>query len=195
MRLVDAGQPWVDRNHFIGIAARSMRQILVDGARARGAQKRWAGMDRVSLTDTLAAATQEDAMLPALDEALTRLEALDPEQARIVELRYFVGLSIEESASRAGHVACHAEAAVGARARLAPTRVERLMLPRRTNAGSVSRSCSSAPSSRSLPISMSGSTSRARLTSRFALKCCHYSSITARLDRFSSIRSPTVCQT
>ena len=102
MRLVDASQPWVDRNHFIGIAARSMRQILVDGARARGAQKRWAGMDRVSLTDTLAAATQEDAMLPALDEALTRLEALDPELARIVELRYFVGLSVEESASALG---------------------------------------------------------------------------------------------
>jgi len=102
MRLADAGQPWIDRNHFIGIAARSMRQILVDAARARGAQKRWAGMDRVSLTDMLAAATQEDAMLPALDEALTRLEAFDPEAARIVELRYFVGLSIEESASALG---------------------------------------------------------------------------------------------
>ena len=102
MRLAGAGQPWVDRHHFIGIAARSMRQILVDGARARGAQKRWAGMDRVSLTDTLAAATQEDAMLPALDEALTRLEALDPEQARIVELRYFVGMSVEECAAEMG---------------------------------------------------------------------------------------------
>jgi RNA polymerase sigma factor (TIGR02999 family) len=102
LRLADAGQPWVDRNHFIGIAARSMRQILVDGARARGAQKRWAGLDRVSLTDALAAAAQEDAMLPALDEALTRLEALDPEHAKIVELRYFVGLSVEESASVLG---------------------------------------------------------------------------------------------
>jgi RNA polymerase sigma factor (TIGR02999 family) len=102
MRLADAGQPWVDRNHFIGIAARSMRQILVDGARARGAQKRWAGMDRVSLTDTLAAAAQEDAMLPALDEALTRLEAIDPDNARIIELRYFAGLSIEEAAGTLG---------------------------------------------------------------------------------------------
>jgi RNA polymerase sigma-70 factor, ECF subfamily len=102
LRLAEAGQPWTDRNHFLGIAARSMRQILVDGARARGAQKRWAGMDRVSLTDTLISAAHEDAMLPALDEALTRLEALDQEQARIIELRYFAGLSIEETASTLG---------------------------------------------------------------------------------------------
>ena len=98
LRLADAGTPWKDRNHFIGVAARSMRQILVDRARARGAQKRWGGMDRVSLTDALVRATNEDRMLPALDEALSKLEHLDPEQARIVELRYFVGLSIEETA-------------------------------------------------------------------------------------------------
>lgn len=102
LRLVDAGQPWTDRNHFLGIAARSMRQILVDGARARGAQKRWAGLNRVSFTDTLAAAAHEDAMLPALDEALSRLAVLDADQARIIELRYFVGLSIEESADVMG---------------------------------------------------------------------------------------------
>jgi RNA polymerase sigma factor (TIGR02999 family) len=98
LRLADAGTPWKDRNHFIGVAARSMRQILVDRARARGAQKRWAGMDRVSLTEALIKANEEDGMLPALDEALTRLEQLDPEQTRIIELRYFVGLSIEETA-------------------------------------------------------------------------------------------------
>jgi RNA polymerase sigma factor (TIGR02999 family) len=98
LRLADAGIAWKDRNHFIGIAARSMRQILVDRARARGAQKRWGGMDRVSLTDALARANDEDAMLPALDEALERLETLDPEQARIVEMRYFVGLTNEETA-------------------------------------------------------------------------------------------------
>jgi RNA polymerase sigma-70 factor, ECF subfamily len=98
LRLADAGTPWKDRKHFIGVAARSMRQILVDRARARGAQKRWAGMDRVSMTDALIKATDEDRMLPALDEALSRLEQLDPEQARIIELRYFVGLSIEEAA-------------------------------------------------------------------------------------------------
>lgn len=98
LRLADAGTPWKDRNHFIGVAARSMRQILVDRARARGAQKRWGGMDRVSLTDALVKANNEDRMLPALDEALTRLEAIEPELSRIVELRYFVGFTNEETA-------------------------------------------------------------------------------------------------
>jgi RNA polymerase sigma-70 factor (ECF subfamily) len=98
LRLADAGTPWTDRNHFIGVAARSMRQILVDRARARGAQKRWAGMDRVSLTESLIRANEEDGMLPALDEALSRLEQIDPEYVRIIELRYFVGLSIDEAA-------------------------------------------------------------------------------------------------
>src|SRR5437764_1643718 len=60
LRLADAGTEWKDRNHFIGIAARSMRQILVDRARARGAEKRWGGMDRVSLTEALVRATEED---------------------------------------------------------------------------------------------------------------------------------------
>ena len=99
LRLAGAGTPWHDKRHFVGIAARSMRQILVERARARGAQKRWGGLDRVSLVDSLIAARGEDAMLPALDEALTRLEAIDPEQARIVELRFFEGLSIEEAAT------------------------------------------------------------------------------------------------
>ncbi len=101
LRLAGAGTPWNDERHFLAIAARSMRQILVERARARGAQKRWAGLDRVTLTDTLAAAG-DDAMLPALDEALSRLEAIDPEQARIVELRYFVGLTVEEASDVLG---------------------------------------------------------------------------------------------
>jgi RNA polymerase sigma factor (TIGR02999 family) len=98
LRLAGAGRPWTDRRHFIGIAARSMRQILVDRARARGAQKRWAGLDRVSLTESLVGARDEDSMLPALDEALSRLEQIEPEWVRVIELRYFVGLSIEEAA-------------------------------------------------------------------------------------------------
>lgn len=102
LRLADAGAPWTDQRHFIGIAARSMRQILVERARARGAQKRWAGLDRVTLTDALAVASDPEGMMPALDEALTRLEQLDAEQARIVELRYFAGLSIEEAADALG---------------------------------------------------------------------------------------------
>ena len=99
LRLAGAGTPWKDKQHFIGIAARSMRQILVERARARGAQKRWAGLDRVTLSDALAASTDPEGMLPALDEALTRLEAIDPEQARIVDLRFFAGMSVEEAAT------------------------------------------------------------------------------------------------
>ena len=98
LRLAGAGTPWHDKRHFVGIAARSMRQILVEQARARGAQKRWAGLDRVSLTDSIAMTGGQVGLLPALDDALTRLEQIDPEQARIIELRYFAGLSIEEAA-------------------------------------------------------------------------------------------------
>src|ERR671931_1097044 len=102
VRLAGAGTPWHDKRHFVGIAARSMRQILVERARARGAQKRWAGLNRVSLSDTLAVAAEQETMLPALDEALDRLEQIDAEQARIVELRFFAGLSIEETADALG---------------------------------------------------------------------------------------------
>ena len=102
LRLAGAGTPWTDKRHFVGIAARSMRQILVERARARGAQKRWGGLDRVTMTDALAVAADAEGMLPALDEALTRLEQVDAEQARIVELRYFAGLSIEETADALG---------------------------------------------------------------------------------------------
>lgn len=98
LRLAGVGTPWLDERHFVGIAARAMRQILVERARARGAQKRWGALDRVSLHESLPAGLGEDAMLPALDEALTRLEQIDAEQARIVELRFFAGLSIEEAA-------------------------------------------------------------------------------------------------
>jgi RNA polymerase sigma factor (TIGR02999 family) len=86
----------------VGIAARSMRQILVERARARGAQKRWGGMNRVSITDSLALAADPETMLPALDEAITKLETIDAEQAKIVELRYFAGMSVEEAADVMG---------------------------------------------------------------------------------------------
>ena len=98
MRLAASGAPWTDKRHFVGIAARSMRQILVERARARGALKRWAGLNRVTMSDALAVAAEQETMLPALDAALERLEKIDPEQARIVELRFFAGFSIEEAA-------------------------------------------------------------------------------------------------
>jgi RNA polymerase sigma factor (TIGR02999 family) len=102
LRLVQSDPAWNDRQHFIAIAARSMRQILVERARARGARKRWGGMNRVTLSETLAGAATADEMLPALDEALERLERIDPEQARIVELRFFVGLGNDETAASLG---------------------------------------------------------------------------------------------
>lgn len=98
LRLADAGTPWNDRRHFVGIAARSMRQILVERARARGAAKRWGALNRVSITDSLALASDPETMLPALDEAIDRLAEIDAEQAKIVELRYFAGMSVEEAA-------------------------------------------------------------------------------------------------
>ena len=102
LRLAQAGTPWHDQKHFVGIAARSMRQILVERARARGAQKRWGGMNRVSITDSLALAADPETMLPALDEAIGKLEHIDAEGARIVELRYFAGMSVEEAAEVMG---------------------------------------------------------------------------------------------
>lgn len=102
LRLAGAGTPWHDERHFVGIAARSMRQILVERARARGAQKRWAALDRVTLSASLAVAADPESTVPSLDEALTRLERVDPEQAKIIELRYFVGLSVEEAAAALG---------------------------------------------------------------------------------------------
>ena len=102
LRLADAGTPWNDRRQFVGIAARSMRQILVERARARGAQKRWGALNRVSITDSLALASDPEVMLPALDEAIDRLAQIDAEQAKIVELRYFAGMSVEEAADAMG---------------------------------------------------------------------------------------------
>jgi RNA polymerase sigma factor (TIGR02999 family) len=87
-----------DRNHFFAIAAQTMRRLLVDHARGRRRDKRGGGQVKVSLDEGLGLPAGAGADVLAVDEALTRLEALDPEQARIVELRYFVGLGIEETA-------------------------------------------------------------------------------------------------
>jgi RNA polymerase sigma-70 factor (ECF subfamily) len=89
---------WRNRTHFFGIAANLMRQVLVDHARARGAVKRGGGAHRVTLTGI---ADERDTLaidFTALDAALTTLAAMDPTQARIVELRFFAGLTIEETA-------------------------------------------------------------------------------------------------
>ncbi len=99
MRLVDAGLvEWQDRNHFFGIAARLMRRILVDFARSRGYQKRGGKARKVTLDEALVVSPESDQDLVRLDDALKALAEFDPRKARVVELRYFGGLSVEETA-------------------------------------------------------------------------------------------------
>ena len=104
LRLVDQRRvQWRNRAHFFGVSAQLMRRILVDHARARLADKRGGGQAHVTLSDGVNAPAAEDAMeVVALHEALERLAAMDPDQARIVELRYFGGLTIEETAEATG---------------------------------------------------------------------------------------------
>jgi RNA polymerase sigma factor (TIGR02999 family) len=92
---------WKDRGHFFAAAAQAMRHILVDRARQKGSEKRGGRRQRVDLEDVPAAPAPDDDVL-ALDEALTRLEAADPEAAAVVQLRYFAGLSVEEAAESLG---------------------------------------------------------------------------------------------
>jgi len=95
-------RPFANRQHFVAIAALSMRQILVQRARARKAAKRGGAPDRVTLEESLVSTEPAGVDVLALDEALTRLAAFDPEQARIVELRYFGGLTVDETAEVVG---------------------------------------------------------------------------------------------
>jgi RNA polymerase sigma factor (TIGR02999 family) len=89
---------WENRSHFYAIAARLMRQILVDHARKRQAAKRGGSDIKVQFEEEMVISAGENVDLLALDEALTRLAEIDPQQSRIVELRYFSGLSVEETA-------------------------------------------------------------------------------------------------
>jgi RNA polymerase sigma factor (TIGR02999 family) len=99
LKFVDQSQAEVqDRHHFFALAAKAMRHILVDEARRRGAQKRGGGMDPVPLDDGATVAVDRSSELVAVDRALERLEAADPRLGRIVELRFFGGLSVEETA-------------------------------------------------------------------------------------------------
>jgi len=99
VRLVDQNNiQWESRAHFFGVAARLMRQILVDQARRRNA-KRGRGAIRVSLNEATSVAHEQSASVMALDDALKRLEEIEPRKSRIVELRFFGGMSIEETAA------------------------------------------------------------------------------------------------
>jgi RNA polymerase sigma factor (TIGR02999 family) len=93
---------WQDRTHFFAVSARIIRSVLVDHARARGAVKRGAGAITLRMDDGTAQSDPRELDLLALDEALDKLALLDAQQARIVEMRFFAGLSIEETASVLG---------------------------------------------------------------------------------------------
>ncbi len=99
VKLVDAPPDgWKGREHFFAVAATAMRQVLTDHARSRGAQKRGGGWDKVTLQEGLVADPGHDVDLVALDEALIELAGHDPRKSRVVELRFFGGLTAEEAA-------------------------------------------------------------------------------------------------
>jgi len=92
------GFDWQNRAHFFAVCAQVMRHILIDHARAHARDKRGGGVVKVSLNDALVVAEDQASHFIALDEALRVLERLDPQKGKIVELRYFGGLSVEEAA-------------------------------------------------------------------------------------------------
>jgi RNA polymerase sigma factor (TIGR02999 family) len=103
LKLADQpGGRWKDRTHFLAVAATAMRQILVDHARGRVAARRGGGRQRITLDEAVLPSTDRDVDLLALDQALERLAGLDERKARVIELRFFAGLSVEETAAALG---------------------------------------------------------------------------------------------
>src|SRR3954467_3250293 len=98
IRLVDQHVSWQNRAHFFGVASQMMRRILVDHARQNMAVKRGSGGVKISLDDSLEGSDEQASDILALDEALEALERIDPKKREMVELRYFGGLSVEETA-------------------------------------------------------------------------------------------------
>ncbi len=99
LRLVDSDNNWQDRVHFFAVAARVMRHILVDRARAYNRQKRGAGFQHVALDEAVLVTPERMEDLPALDESLERLAALDERKSKVVELLFFGGLTYDETAA------------------------------------------------------------------------------------------------
>lgn len=103
LRMMGGGHtPWEDRGHFFRAAARAMRRILIDHARKRGRQKRGGGRVQISASQLGPATWDDPDRLLALDEALRRLEEQDARSAEVVQLRYFAGLSVQETAEALG---------------------------------------------------------------------------------------------
>lgn len=99
LRLASNERDWENRQHFIAVAATVMRRVLVDHARAHAAQMRGGELQRVEFEDQFPAGDVRPIDVLAVDQALERLQAIEPRQARIVELRYFAGLTVEEIAA------------------------------------------------------------------------------------------------
>lgn len=102
LKLVGCGASYESRTHFLAVAARAMRHLLINYAESRCAQKRGGGQDHLPLEDDLLISEQRSEELLALDEALTQLQAMDERAARVVECRIFGGLSAEETAATLG---------------------------------------------------------------------------------------------
>lgn len=103
LRMVDQTRTtWRDRNHFFAIAAQAMRRVLVDHARGKGRAKRGGDRVRVELSEAVAVTPERDVDVLALNEAMERLQALDERQSRVVELRFFAGLTMDEVADALG---------------------------------------------------------------------------------------------
>jgi RNA polymerase sigma-70 factor, ECF subfamily len=102
LRLIQEDVDWNSREHFVGFAAHVMRRVLVDYARAHNAEQRGGKVEHVELQDQLAISPQRLEQVSQLDEALDKLEKENPRQARVVELRYFGGLSIEQIGATLG---------------------------------------------------------------------------------------------
>jgi RNA polymerase sigma factor (TIGR02999 family) len=98
LRLIGEDIEWSNRAHFIGLSAHVMRRVLVDYARQHNAERRGGGLKRVEMEDNLAISPERLDEVLFLDEAVAKLEANNPRQARVVELRYFGGLSVEQIA-------------------------------------------------------------------------------------------------
>jgi RNA polymerase sigma-70 factor, ECF subfamily len=96
LRLVKEDADWNNRSHFIGVAAMVMRRVLVDHARAHNADRRAGGLKRVEMSDDLVISVEQLDEVVLLDDALTKLAKEKPRQARVVELRYFGGLAVEQ---------------------------------------------------------------------------------------------------
>ncbi len=103
LRLVGQKLPdWESRSHFYGVAAHLMRQVLVDNARKRNSAKRGSGAGKVSIEEAVSFAPSKGRDIEALDDALNGLAAIDERKAKVIELRFFGGLSVEETAQALG---------------------------------------------------------------------------------------------